>query len=86
MFPQSGQTHNALRNNEFAHTPFKKVIGSCGSKYVVCDLLDKKEVTFASLKYGDFRILAANEKYYQDYDSKLDYIRADDEWEEDYED
>ena len=42
-----------------------------------CDLLKKEEVTFAALKY-DFRIMAANEVYYQAYDNvKGDNI---DEW------
>jgi len=45
----------------------------------VCDLLKKEELTFATLKYEDFRILKVNETYYQQYDNvndknlKVDY-------------
>jgi hypothetical protein len=32
-------------------------------------MLEKSEVTFATLKYDDFRIVKPNESYYQMYDS-----------------
>ena len=69
--------HNALKNNEFKHSPFKNVSGGCGTSFVVCDLLKKQEASFAALKY-DFRILAANERYYQAYDAPGTYIDEDD--------
>lgn len=69
MFGYMGSMHQALNANEFKHSPFKNVEGSCGSSYVICDLLNKEEATFAALKYS-FRILSANESYYQAYDSK----------------
>jgi len=68
IFPHGNAMHNALKQNEFKHSPFKNITGACSSSFVVCDLLDKTEVTFASLKY-DFRILAPNEGYYQAYDN-----------------
>jgi len=69
MFSYGGDMYNALKSNEFKHSPFKNVEGSCGSEYTICDMLNKEEVTFAALKY-QFRILSANENYYQAYDQK----------------
>ena len=69
MFDYGGDMYRALKENEFKHSPFKNVEGACGSEYTICDLLDKEEVTFAALKYR-FRILSANEGYYQAYDKK----------------
>lgn len=73
IFKYASEIHNALKNNEFKHSPFKNVTGECGTSYVVCDLLDKVEVTFAALKY-QFRILASNEGYYKAYDSKSEEV------------
>ena len=73
LFGWGSDMHKALAGNEFKHSPFKNVEGSCGTSYVVCDLLKKEEATFAALKYK-FRILMPNETYYQFYDSKEKYI------------
>lgn len=73
IFTYGGTMHNALKNNEFKHSPFKNVSGGCGTSWVVCDLLKQDEATFAALKY-DFRILAANERYYQAYDAPGTFI------------
>ena len=62
--------HRALSANEFKHSPFKNVEGSCGTSYIICDLLKKEEATLAGLKYSDWRILKPNESYYQKYDQK----------------
>lgn len=67
IFTWGSPMHYALQANEFKHSPFKNIAGGCGTSFVVCDLLKKEEVTFAALKY-DFRIMAANEAYYQAYD------------------
>ena len=56
--------------NEFKHSPFKYVSAPCTTTYIVCDMLKKEEVKFTTLKYGSFRILQANEYYYQEYDKK----------------
>jgi len=77
IFRYGSAMHNALKNNEFKHSPFKNVSGGCGTSFVVCDLLKKQEASFAALKY-DFRILAANERYYQAYDAPGTYIDEDD--------
>ena len=80
--------HNALMNKEFEHSKIKNVEGTCGTDYIVCDLLDKDEVLIALLKYGrSFRVMAANEAYYRKYDEKGSYIvtEYDDEDEEDIE-
>lgn len=69
IFPYHGKMYDALKANEFEHSKFKDVEGSCGSSWVICDLLDDQELMLAGLKYaGGFRILAPNESYYQDYD------------------
>ena len=70
IFSYGNSMHKALSNNEFKHSPFKNVEGSCGTSYVICDMLVKSEVTFATLKYGNFRVLMPNESYYQQYDKK----------------
>jgi len=69
IFEYGSQIHNALKRNEFRHSPFKNVSGGCGTSFVVCDLLDRSEATFAALKYR-FRVLKPNEVYYRDYDQK----------------
>ena len=75
MFSYGGEFHKLLSNNEYKHSPFKNVEGSCGSSYVVCDLLDKEETFLATLTHGSrFRVLKPNETYYQEYDSKKAYI------------
>ena len=68
IFKWGSPMHNALKSNEFKHSPFKNITGACSSTFVVCDMLDKAEATFASLKY-EFRILMPNEGYYQAYDN-----------------
>ena len=75
IFPYGEDFHTALSNNEYRHSPFKNVEGSCGSEFIVCDLLDKEEALLAALTYAnDFRVLKPNEHYYQEYDSKKKYI------------
>ena len=64
-----GTFHKALLAGEFKHSKIKEVYGGCGSSFIICDLLDDTEVSFAILKYGqNFRVLNANEGYYKDYD------------------
>lgn len=70
LFSYGGSVHTALSNKEYQHSKFKSVEGSCGSSYIICDILDEHELIMFALKYaGLFRILAPNEAYYQDYDS-----------------
>ena len=68
IFEWGSPMFHALNKNEFKHSPFKNITGGCGTSFVVCDLLKKEEVTFAGLKYN-FRIMSANEAYYQAYDN-----------------
>jgi hypothetical protein len=70
IFSWGSKMHKALTANEFKHSPFKNVEGSCGTSYIICDLLKKEEATIAGLKYSDWRILKPNEAYYQAYDKK----------------
>lgn len=67
IFEYGSDMHRALKTNEFRHSPFKNVSGDCGTSWVVCDLLDRTEATFAALKYR-FRVLKPNEGYYRAYD------------------
>jgi len=80
----NGKLHKALLAKEFSHSKIKNVSGGCGTSYIICDLLDEKEVTFASIKYGgDFRILQPNEGYYKLYDTSKDWIEEEyDEFED----
>jgi hypothetical protein len=70
IFSWGSKMHKALTANEFKHSPFKNVEGSCGTSFIICDLLKKEEATLAGLKYSDWRILKPNEAYYQAYDKK----------------
>lgn len=84
-----GEFHRALQADEFKYSPIKRIVGGCGSSFIVCDLLDNYEVTMAAMKYaGKFRIMSPNEAYYQDYDKKGSYIeeREYDDIEEEEED
>ena len=84
MFRPHTELHKALQKNEMKHAPFKFIRGACASTFVICDLLNKSEATYAGLKYqGQFRILMPNEVYYQEYDNvkdntiKVDYSHPD---------
>jgi hypothetical protein len=83
IFRYGDRFHEALKRNEFKHSPFKNVSGGCGTSFVVCDLLKKDEATFAALKYPNaYRILAANEGYYKAYDAPGTYIDEDEDLED----
>ena len=72
------EMHRALQKNEYKHGPIKVISGACTTTFIVSDLLDKKEVMFAQLKYNDWRELKPNEGYYQQYDDlKGDKIPVD---------
>lgn len=67
IFRWGSDMHTALQAGEFEHSVLKDVEGACSSIFVICDLLDAQQVTFAALKYN-FRVLSANEAYYRAYD------------------
>lgn len=77
IFKYGSQIHNALIRNEFAHSPFKNITGACSTPFVVCDLLNKADVSMIMLKYGEVRILKPNEGYYQAYDDPKAAITVD---------
>jgi hypothetical protein len=84
LFGYGGAVHKALITNEYQHSKFKDVQGSCGSSWVICDILDEHELTVFALRHaGKFRILAPNEAYYRDYDKKETIWERDDEEEGD---
>ena len=76
MFKPGSEMHKALQNKEFKHSSFKIIAGACTTTFIICDMLEKSEVTFASLKYDDFRILQPNEGYYKEYDMSKGRIQA----------
>ena len=79
MFEPGTDIHRALQNNEVKHSPFKTISGACSTTFVICDILNKEDMTFFGLKYaGQFRILMPNEGYYLAYDNtKGKYIDVD---------
>ena len=87
MAANGGKFHCALKLGEFKHSKIKFIQGACSSGYIICDLLEPKEITMASLKYTrDFRILSANEVYYKEYAKTGDFIDEDALWDEDEDD
>jgi len=78
MFKPHSEMHKALLAKEFKHSPFKTISGACTTTFIICDLLDKAELTFATLRYDSFRVLQPNEGYYKQYDEvKGSRIQAD---------
>ena len=78
MFRPRSAFHIALQNNEYKHSPFKNILGSCATGFVICDLLDKKQTLLARIKYDDWREVKPNESYYNMYDTvKEDTIPVD---------
>lgn len=75
-----------LKEDKIKHSPFKRLHGSCGTQYTVCDILDKHDSMILSLKYpGKFRVLMPNETYYQAYDDKIKWAKLqDDAYENEY--
>jgi hypothetical protein len=69
MFRPQSKMHLALLANEFKHGQLKTIRGACASTFIVTDLLDRSETTFATLKYDDWREVKPNETYYEQYDS-----------------
>ena len=60
-----------LEEAKIKHSPFKRMYGACGSKFAICDLLDKKQFPFLQIQFpNDFRVLVPNEEHYQAYDDK----------------
>lgn len=71
IVPVYNELATALENNEFKHSKIKYVEGACSSEYLICDITDRDDMVMLALKYPNkYRILQANEPYYQDYDSK----------------
>ena len=78
MAPYGCEMHKALLADEFKHGPLKHIRGACSSSFVITDLLDKKQVLLAQIKYDDWREVKPNESYYSQYDDiKVDSIPVD---------
>lgn len=86
IFYNGCKIHQALKANEFEHTEFKDVLGSCGSSWTICDIIHEHDMTLLGLKYAnEFRILTPNEPYYKAYEESGAYIDEDEyaDWDED---
>lgn len=79
MFRPGSAIHKGLQANEYKHSPFKNILGRCATGFVICDLLNKQDLTLVALKYtNDFRIVKPNESYYEMYDNiKEEHIPVD---------
>jgi hypothetical protein len=78
MFRPTSDMHKALLAKEYKHGPLKTVRGACASSFIITDLLDRREVMLAQIKYDDWRELKPNESYYQQYDDvKGDQLKVD---------
>jgi hypothetical protein len=87
IFGYGGAVHKALIAKEYEHSKFKDVQGSCGSSWIICDILDEHEFTVFALRFTQkFRILAPNEPYYQDYDNSSVIWERDDDYEDELDD
>lgn len=67
----SGNFDKIIKEENIKHSHFKTMYGGCGSRWIVCDLLDEKQLVWLSLKYDTkklFRVLQSNEQYYRAYD------------------
>ena len=69
MFEPMTDLNKALDRNEFKHSPYKRIKGACSTTFVICDILDKADMTMLALRFAnEFRILMPNEGYYKEYD------------------
>jgi hypothetical protein len=72
---------------QYKHSPFKRIYGSCGSSYTVCDMLKSEEMTMLALTNpGKYRILMPNEATYQAYDDKSLWAKLQANFESEYDD
>lgn len=79
-----GSFGETLKEEGIRHSPFKTFYGSCGTKYVIVDILDQQEMTLIALKYpGKFRVLQPNEIYYRAYDDPSVLKDEEDDYDDD---
>ena len=84
IFREYGKLYSALKRNDYEHTEFKFVSGGCGTSYVICDIVQERDLTMIGLMYpNEFRILTPNEWYYKSYDQKGVWIDEDSDYEDD---
>ena len=77
ILSQSSGLYKALKAKEYQHSKMKDVIGSCGSSWSICDIIDEHEFTILAIRFAQqFRILAPNEVYYKEYETN-EYIYED---------
>jgi len=55
--------------NNVKHSTIKTVIGSCGSRFQLCDIKQKSDIVMMALTFqGAYRILLPNELYFRAYE------------------
>jgi hypothetical protein len=59
-----------LHDHAIKFTPFKRISGSCGSTFYICDIINPDDVVMMriGLEQHTFRVLNENETYYMAYD------------------
>jgi hypothetical protein len=79
-----------MESHGIEFTPFKRVSGSCGSTFYICDIINPDDVVMMriGLEQHTFRVLNENETYYMAYDDpklleSLDADGYDDIYEDD---
>lgn len=56
------------------HSWIKYIDGACGNDFMICDILNEKDLMLLTLKHhNSFRVLQENEHYYQIYDGGSEY-------------
>ena len=73
-----------LKQQNVKHGPIKSIGGACSSTFYITDILDKSQFTMLALSMTGttFRVLMANEGYYQWYDDPKN-ANKEHIWEED---
>ena len=71
MFTVNSNIKQFIIDNSIHHTDFIEIGGSCGRRYILCDIKKPNDVTLMKLSLADmFRTLQENETYYKMYDDK----------------
>jgi hypothetical protein len=71
-----GDLEDELRKRKIEHGKFHYIEGSCGTEFVITDILKKSQFTMLALAMNDtdLRILMPNEEYYKQYDNPVGEI------------
>jgi len=70
MFTVTSNVKQFIIENNIHHTAFIEIGGTCGRRYILCDIKKSNDITLMKLSLPMFRILQENENYYKMYDDK----------------